>query len=110
MIRANALEDNFNLYYYPQWLWNLLVRVQIGRWVPGRVGAAIWRTMIREGEPYPPMGDATRSALAEFYAPDNKALGTWLGRDLSSWSTVRAVPVDRAPKPLLEGDAGLPTR
>jgi hypothetical protein len=72
-------------YYQPAWLWNLFVRVRIGRFVPGRVGAAIYRKMVRVAEPYPPMDPALRRRLSEYFAQDIEALEEWLERDLSAW-------------------------
>jgi len=81
---VGSVENPFK-YYYPGWLWAFFVRVRIGRFLPGRVGAALYRAMVRVGEPNPPMDPALREKLADHFAPDNEALGAWLGRDLSAW-------------------------
>ena len=73
-------------HYHPAWLWAIFVRVRIGRWLPARAGAAIYRAMVREGNPYPPVEPAVRARLAEHYAPERDALARRLGRDLSAWS------------------------
>lgn len=78
--------ENAYRYYYPRWLWSLLVRVQIGRWIPGRAAGAIYRAMVRTADPYPPMDAAVRARLVEHFEPYNAALSEWLGRDLSHWS------------------------
>jgi Sulfotransferase domain len=75
-----------NKTFHPAWLWKVLVRLQIGRVLPPRIGAAIWRSMVRFNSPYPPMSPSLRSRLTEYYAQENAALAEWLGRDLSSWS------------------------
>jgi hypothetical protein len=35
---------------------------------------------------YPPLDPALRAELIERFEPDNEALASWLGRDLSIWS------------------------
>ena len=35
---------------------------------------------------YPPLNEATRRKLSEYYAPHNERLRVWLGRDLPDWS------------------------
>jgi hypothetical protein len=77
--------ENAFRYYYPRWLWALFVRVKIGRFLPGRAAAALYRAMVREADPYPPMDPALRERLTEHFAPDNAALERRLGRDLSRW-------------------------
>jgi hypothetical protein len=77
--------ENAYRYYYPRWLWGVFVRVRIGRFLPGRMAGAIYRKMVREAEPYPPMDPALRARLTEHFAPDTAALERWLGRDLSAW-------------------------
>ena len=74
-------------YYYPAWLWGLFVRVRIGRFLPGRAGAWLYRRMVRVAEPYPPLEDELRERLRAHFAPDNRELEQWLGRPLpQSWS------------------------
>lgn len=72
-------------YYYPRWLWAIFVRVRIGRFLPGRAGAALYRAMVRTADPYPPMPDATRVKLADYFEGPNAELSRMLGRDLSHW-------------------------
>jgi hypothetical protein len=74
-------------YYHPRWLWGLFVRVRIGRWLPARAGAAIYRAMVREGSPYPPMPADVRERLLAHYAPERDRLQRRLGRDLSAWAS-----------------------
>lgn len=74
-------------YYHPAWLWGIFVRVRIGRFLPGRAAAALYRAMVREAEPYPPMDPGLRERLREHFVPDNRALEAWLGRSLpDNWS------------------------
>ena len=73
-------------YYYPRWLWAIFVRVRIGRLLPGRAGAALYRAMVRTADPYPPMAPSTRDKLAGYFAEPNAALARMLGRDLSHWT------------------------
>ena len=42
--------------------------------------AATIRTLTREGRSYEPLETALRHELAPYFAPDNAALGDWLGR------------------------------
>jgi hypothetical protein len=79
--------SNPYLYYHPAWLWSLFVRVRIGRWLPARAGAALWRRFVREGQDYDPMDAAVRARLVEHFAPERERLGARLGRDLSGWAT-----------------------
>lgn len=76
---------NSYMYYYPRWLWSMFVRVRIGEFLPGRVGAAIYRKMVRTADPYPPMDSATRDKLVDYFSEPNRALSTMIGRDLSHW-------------------------
>jgi hypothetical protein len=76
-------------YHEPAWLWNLMVRIQLGKVLPPAVGAWIWRRMVRFAPPYPPMDPSVRARLVEHFAPHNARLGAWLGRDLSDWSAAR---------------------
>jgi hypothetical protein len=76
---------NSYMYYYPRWLWAIFVKVRIGKFLPGRVGAALYRKMVRTADPYPPMDANTRARLIEYFRPHNDALSAWLGRDLSHW-------------------------
>jgi hypothetical protein len=73
-------------YYQPEWLWKIFVRVRIGRFLPGRAAGALYRAMVRDTDPYPPMDPAVRARLVEHYAPDRAALEERLGRDLSGWA------------------------
>jgi hypothetical protein len=82
---VGRVENSFR-YYYPRWLWAFFVRVRIGRFIPARAAGALHRAMVRTGDPYPPMDPAVRARLGSWYADDNRALGEWLGRDLSQWS------------------------
>jgi hypothetical protein len=82
---VGRVENSFR-YYYPRWLWAFFVRVRIGRFIPARAAGALYRAMVRAGDPYPPMDPAVRARLGSWYADDNRALGQWLGRDLSYWS------------------------
>jgi len=82
---VGTVENPFQ-YYYPRWLWSLFVRVRIGRWLPGRAGAAIYRSMVRTADPYPPMDAAIRRKLVDYFAEPNAALAQRLGRDLSHWN------------------------
>jgi hypothetical protein len=84
---ANAYQ-----YYAPAWLWALFVRIRIGRWIPGRAAAALYRAMVRTEDPYPPMDPGVAARLRAYYAPDNAELGAWLGRDLSRWDAGAAAP------------------
>ena len=77
--------ENAFRYYYPRWLWGLFVRVEIGRFLPGRAAAANYRAMVREADPYPPIDPAVRERLTEHFAPGVEALERWLERDLSAW-------------------------
>lgn len=56
-----------------------------------------WRNRPRERDPelgrnvqveYPPISPDTRADLVERFRESNRRLGTWLGRDLSSWDRV----------------------
>jgi hypothetical protein len=77
---------NSYMYYYPRWLWSVFVKVRIGKFLPGRAGAALYRAMVRTSDPYPPMNPATRQRLVDYYAAPNAALSELLGRDLSHWT------------------------
>jgi Sulfotransferase domain len=81
--------ENAFRYYYPRWLWALFVRVKIGRFLPGRAAAALYRAMVREAEPYPRMDAALHERLTEHFASEVEALERWLGRDLSAWKPER---------------------
>lgn len=96
-----------NIYMHPVWLWRLMVKVRIGRIVNARAGAAIWRAMVRDGDPYPPLDLELRRRLTGYFAPYNEALSEWLGRDLSDWSRITAAFVP-APAPTLGGDLQRP--
>ena len=74
-------------YYHPAWLWGIFVRVRIGRFLPGRVAGRLYRAMVREAEPYPPLEPALRERLRAYFAPDNRELEEWLSRPLpENWS------------------------
>lgn len=47
------------------------------------------RLNARPGEAYPPLTPVTRSRLVELFEADNRALASWLGRDLQMWNQVR---------------------
>ena len=81
---VGSVENSFR-YYYPRWLWAVFVRVRIGRFLPGRAGAALYRAMVRTADPYPPMDDRVRARLADYFAEPNADLGRMLGRDLTHW-------------------------
>ena len=81
---VGQVENSFQ-YYYPRWLWAIFVRIRIGKFLPGRVGAALYRKMVRTADPYPPMHAATRARLGEYFAEHNAALERRLGRELG-WS------------------------
>jgi hypothetical protein len=76
---------NSYMYYYPRWLWAIFVKVRIGKFLPARAGAALYRKMVRTADPYPPMQAATRAELVEYFAEPTARLGERLGRDLSHW-------------------------
>jgi hypothetical protein len=86
---VGRVENSFR-YYYPRWLWAFFVRVRIGRFIPARAAGALYRAMVRTSDPYPPMDPALRARLGAWYAEDNRALGEWLGHDLSGWSGAAA--------------------
>lgn len=88
---VGVVENSFR-YYYPRWLWSLFVRVKLGRLLPGRVAARLYRAMVRTADPYPPMDAALRRRLEEHFAPRNAALEQWLGREISAWSRPRLAP------------------
>jgi hypothetical protein len=81
---VGSVENSFR-YYYPRWLWAVFVRVRIGRFLPGRAGAALYRAMVRTADPYPPMADATRARLVAYFEQPTAELAQMLGRDLSHW-------------------------
>ena len=69
----------------PEWLWRLMFRRRLWRFLPDRGAKALASWMTRDAE-YPPMDPALRRSLAEKFAPDNAALADWLGKDLSGWA------------------------
>lgn len=81
---VGQVENSFQ-YYYPRWLWTIFVRVRIGRFLPGRAGAALYRAMVRTADPYPPMAASTRAKLVDHFADSNAELALRLDRDLSHW-------------------------
>lgn len=54
----------------------------------GPLREAALRLFIRENVRQPPIDPAVRRQLADAFVEENAALGAWLGRDLSSWSSV----------------------
>jgi hypothetical protein len=77
--------ENANLQYHPKWLWRIIVGLRIGLVLPTWAGHRLFLAMTRETEPYPPLQHFMRARLTEYFAPENRALAQWLGRDLSHW-------------------------
>ena len=67
---------------------------RLRRWtrrLPPPVRNAIGRINTKD-EPYPPMPPHIRSRLRDHFLDENRALQTWLGRDLSRWDRRLASP------------------
>ena len=62
-----------------------MLRTHAYRRLPRALTESIDR-LNRVNTPYAAMPEATRSRLIEVFAEDNRALGAWLGRDLSAWN------------------------
>lgn len=72
----------------PAWLWRFMVHHRIFDRMPQRF--ARWLAldvMAPTAHPVPPIDPATRERLDAFYAPHNRALEAWLGRELPGWGT-----------------------
>lgn len=69
----------------PEWLWRAMHMYRLWRWLPGPLARRLGRIMEREAA-YPNVDAAVRAELLERFAVPNRALGDWLGRDLSAWS------------------------
>lgn len=71
--------------YRPRWLWEYIQKRGLWRFMPARVARTLGRAMEKEAE-YPAMEPRVRAELIARFAEPNRALGEWLGRDLSMWS------------------------
>jgi len=75
------------VYYEPEWLWGLFIRIRIGRFLPARINGILHRSMMHTAGDYPDMEPGLRERLRDHFGPDNRELERWLGRPLpESWS------------------------
>jgi len=63
----------------------ILIRPALGGVLPLRAWLRLQRALTRNGRRPPPMEPDVRRGLAEYFAEDNAALSSWLGRDLGMW-------------------------
>jgi Sulfotransferase domain len=78
---APSLGTRVNASVDYRWLRVQLALNRLPRRIRYRVGK--WN---RRARGYPPLDPAIRARLEEFYADDNVALASWLGRDLHEWA------------------------
>lgn len=64
-------------------LYGLMIALGVGRVVPARTGRWLWDRVAVFRE-YSPIDEATRDRLREYFAPHNRELERFLGRDLSA--------------------------
>lgn len=62
-------------------LYRAMVAVRLGKLVPAAVGRRLW-DQVAVARDYSPIDDATRDRLRRYFAPLNRELGSFLGRDL----------------------------
>jgi sulfotransferase family protein len=84
----SALGEVRNPYrtYRPRWLFKLLTNQQRWKRLPPRFASWIGRRMTRRAS-YQPMDESIRGELQARFKEDNRALASWLGRDLAAWSS-----------------------
>jgi sulfotransferase family protein len=70
--------------HHPEWLWRQMHVRRLWRWVPPPVARWMGRKMEREAE-YPEIDPSIRADLLGRFADPNRALASWLERDLSAW-------------------------
>ncbi len=86
--RPDDLGARKNVYHQwrPAWLWRFMIRNRVFDRMPQRFAQFLaLRVMAPRVKPVPRIPAAVEARLAEFYAPENEALGSWLGRDLGAW-------------------------
>jgi hypothetical protein len=62
-------------------LYRAMVAVRLGKLVPAAVGRRLW-DQVAVARDYSPIDDRSRERLQAYFAPHNRALGEFLGRDL----------------------------
>jgi hypothetical protein len=67
-------------------LHQFMLRHHVYRRIPEPLRSKVQGLMVADLD-YSPMDPALRGRLVEYFRPFNTALGEWLGRDLSNWST-----------------------
>ena len=77
-------ESNAYRTYHPEWAWKLMHRYRLWGRLPRPIAGRLWRAMQREAT-YPPIEAAQHARLLDRFAEPNRALGDWLGRDLTEW-------------------------